>query len=421
MNYRDIEKDPCVKDFIRSRKIRESTKKAYLMRINQYCKFTGKTPTQLIDEAEDEQDQGIKTRKRKIKAYILDYIEELKNNDKSDNTITANIETIFGFYRSFDIDTPRLRNIISHNHNNPSFDELPELKHIKLVLKSCSIRDRAIILLHLSSGMGASEVRNLTLKDFITAIEEYLDLDDRNKNNMFKVAVNLKDKKEIVGTWKIRRYKTKMPYITFNSPESTIAIVDYIFYRYKMNKPMKNIDDPLFTTKDNAKITSGSHQKLFMRLNDRVGFGLRTKKRRLFTSHMLRKLFTTSLYKAGVDKLAIDWMLGHKINPVTEAYFKTNKEDLKKNYMKAMHHLTIEKVKVRRIESNEVKGIVRDLDKKDEEIKFLKEENEKTKNLVNELITNTETDADIRLLKEENEKIKRLLGELMENMKSKVD
>ncbi|MDI6725282.1 MAG: hypothetical protein QMD61_11620, partial [Methanobacterium sp.] len=61
------------------------------------------------------------------------------------------------------------------------------------------------------------------------------------------------------------------------------------------------------------------------------------------------------------------------------------------------------------------------LDKKDEEIKFLKEENEKTKNLVNELITNTETDADIRLLKEENEKIKRLLGELMENMKSKVD
>lgn len=86
-----------------------------------------------------------------------------------------------------------------------------------------------------------------------------------------------------------------------------------------------------------------------------------------------------------------------------------------------MHHLTIEKVKIRCIESNEVKGIVRDLDKKDEEIKFLREENEKTKNLVNELITNPETDAEIKLLKEENEKIKKLLGELMENMKVKID
>lgn len=180
--------------------------------------------------------------------------------------------------------------------------------------------------------MGASEVRNLTFKDFVTAIEEYLDLDDTDKNNMFKVAVNLKDKKEIVGTWKIRRYKTKMPYITFNSPESTVAIVDYIFYRYKMNKPIKNIDDPLFTTKDNAKITSGSHYKLFLRLNDRVGFGLRTKKRRFFTSHMLRKLFTTSLYQAGVDKLAIDWMLGHKINPVTEATLKLKRRLKKELY-----------------------------------------------------------------------------------------
>ena len=386
MTFRAIENDLCVKDFIRSRRLRESTKKEYLIRINQYCVFTGKTPSELIDEAEKEQDQGIKSRKRKIKSYILDYVEEFKNNNKSRNTIRSHIETIFGFYRAFDIDTPNLRNIISHNQDNPSFEELPELNHIKQSIKACSIRDRAIILLHFTSGMGASEVRNLTCKDFVTAIDEYLELNSIDKENMFKVAVNLKDKENVIGTWKIRRYKTSMPYITFNSPESTQAIVDYIFYRYKMNKPIKNSDDFLFTTKDNAKITSGSHQKIFMRLNDRVGFGHRTEKRRFFTSHMLRKLFTTSLYKAGVDKLAIDWMLGHKINPVTEAYFKTNKEDLKKNYIKALHLLTLEKVKIQRIESDEVKDIVRDLDKKDEEIKKLREENAMTRKIVKDFI-----------------------------------
>lgn len=254
MNYRDIENDPCVKDFLRSRRLRESTKKEYLGRLNQYCLFIGKTPTELIEEAEMEQDQGIKTRKRKIKGYILDYIDEFKNNNKADTTTKSHIETIFGFYKAYDIDTPSLRNLFSSNQNNASFDELPELKHIKQAIKACNIRDRAIILLHFSSGMGASEVRHLTCKDFVTAIDEYLDLDSINKENMFNVAVNLKDKKDLIGTWKIRRYKTSMPYITFNSPESTQAIVDYIFYRYKMNKPIKNINDYLFTTKNKVRI-----------------------------------------------------------------------------------------------------------------------------------------------------------------------
>jgi len=83
MSYRDIENYPCVKDFIRSRGLRETTKREYLIRISQYSQFTRKTPTELIDEAENEQDQGIKTRRRKIKDHVLDYVEELKNNYKS--------------------------------------------------------------------------------------------------------------------------------------------------------------------------------------------------------------------------------------------------------------------------------------------------------------------------------------------------
>ena len=383
MTYREIENDRCIKDFLRSRGISEKTKREYLIRINQYSKFTGKTPEELIDEADDEQDQGIKQRKRKVKDYILDYIDDLKNNNKSNNTIKSHIDTVFAFYRYFDVDPPRVKNIVPVNHENLSFQELPEMEHIKQVLKVCSIRDRAIVLLHFSSGMGAAELRHLTCKDFITSFDEYLDLDDNNKQNMFKVAVNLKDKEDLIGTWKIRRYKTKMPYITFNSPESTQAIVDYIFERYNMNKPIKSLEDPLFTTLYNTMISPGSHQRLFMRLNDKAGFGKRTEKRRFFTSHMLRKLFTTSLYHAGVDKLAIDWMLGHKINPVTEAYFKTNIKDLKRNYIKAVPHLTLEKVKVKRIESDDVKEIVRELDKKDKEIKKLKAEKDEEMDKLN--------------------------------------
>jgi hypothetical protein len=36
-------------------------------RITRYCNFLGNTPTELIEEAEVEQDSAIKTRKRRIK------------------------------------------------------------------------------------------------------------------------------------------------------------------------------------------------------------------------------------------------------------------------------------------------------------------------------------------------------------------
>lgn len=51
MTYRNIETDH-VKDFIRSRGLRDSTKMVYLIRINQYSQFMGKTSAEFIDEAE---------------------------------------------------------------------------------------------------------------------------------------------------------------------------------------------------------------------------------------------------------------------------------------------------------------------------------------------------------------------------------
>lgn len=80
---------------------------------------------------------------------------------------------------------------------------------------------------------------------------------------------------------------------------------------------------------------------------------------RRFTSHKLRKLFTSILYKEGMDKLMIDWCLGHKVNPVTEAYFKANIEHLKREYRKRMHALTLEKSRVRRVMSDEVREMRR--------------------------------------------------------------
>lgn len=363
--------DPTFKDFIRSRGIKERTARHYESRIRYYCNFIGKSPTELIDEAEEEQQEGIKLRKRKVKSYVLDFIDHLKSKGRSSNTIKSYIETIRAFYNEYEIDIPRLKGTFQEKGENKTFEELPTKDHIKRVLDICSLRDKAIVLLHFSSGMGASEVRHLTYGDFFNAIKKEVGLEDSEMFNFIVISEKINKKEDAVGTWKINRYKTGMPYITFNSPESNKAIIQYILDRRRNNKSIKTPDEKLFTTATGLTISDAAHSLLFRRLNQRAGLGYRSKYRNFLTSHMLRKLFTSTLYKAGVDKLAIDWMLGHKINPITESYFKADVKNLKEQYLKGIADLTLEKVKVKAVTTKEYDQLLKELRQKDEDYKKL--------------------------------------------------
>lgn len=101
MKYPELKKDPLVKDFLRSRGLRKTTEKAYLQRIKKYSAFICKSPTEFIDEVEEEQDQGIKRRKRKINSYIYDFVELLKSENNSANSIKSKVETIVSLIKDF--------------------------------------------------------------------------------------------------------------------------------------------------------------------------------------------------------------------------------------------------------------------------------------------------------------------------------
>ena len=67
LTYKDIENDQYIQDFFRTRDLKLSTKQVYLKKIFEYCSFTGKTPTELINEAEKEEVERIKMKDRKLK------------------------------------------------------------------------------------------------------------------------------------------------------------------------------------------------------------------------------------------------------------------------------------------------------------------------------------------------------------------
>lgn len=389
----DIKNDPYVKDFLRSRRIRDTTKVAYVERLTSFCNYINKNPTDLIDEAEEEQDKGIKSRKRTIRQYFLDFIEHEEKEGKSHHTIKARVELAKSFYHSFDIETPKFS--LNYPNVNRSFNEIPTLDHIREIIKICGLRDTAIILLMLSSGMGGAEIRHLTYNDFINSIEEYLDLADEDKVNINKVAHQIRGLNEEIGpigTWKISRFKTGMPYITFNSPESVLSIIDYLLERELKNKGVKSLDDPLFVSNHKNQISKQGFVFIFRRINDNAGLGFaKDKNRRFFTSHMPRKIFTSTLYSQGVDKTRVDWFLGHKIPPITESYFKTNVEDLKKSYMEIVEHLTLQKIKIKTIKTPEYDQLLRDSREKADKIEAM----EKRMELYEKLIENEDLRKDL--------------------------
>jgi len=178
-----------------------------------------------------------------------------------------------------------------------------------------------------------------------------------------------------------------MPFIIFNSPESTNAIIDYLADKNKQNNLHKNRDNPLFFSLQNKQLSTTAFYAIFQRINDRVGFPVDAEtNRRYFTSHKLRKLFTTTLCNQGVDILAVDWMLGHRINPITQAYFKNDPNKLKSMYMTAVDKLTLEKIKVKTLHTKAYEHLLEKLRKKEEDYQNLEKRVELMENLLDKNI-----------------------------------
>ncbi len=76
-----------------------NTIRTYLNALQAYTEFTGKTPEELIDEAEQEISDGILPRKRKIKRYIIDFRKHLQENGLADKSVQGYLEVLKAFMR----------------------------------------------------------------------------------------------------------------------------------------------------------------------------------------------------------------------------------------------------------------------------------------------------------------------------------
>ena len=105
----DIENDPYFVGLCQNRNLKPNTITWYGKALKYYCLFLNKTPTELIEEAIREEEDGVRKINRKIRNYQIRYRKHLIEKGNSSLTIKNSMATVRSFYNEYEIELPKIK------------------------------------------------------------------------------------------------------------------------------------------------------------------------------------------------------------------------------------------------------------------------------------------------------------------------
>ena len=256
----DVGEDEKVKDWFRRIRASESAKTSYTKGMQYFMDFTkerdfaiGNTPTEFLDYAKERYRGDALDWKDEIEGIIAEYEEWLTKKPKiytkggyedpdiklAPKTIQTYISAIRSFLNAFNIEVPRTKKrkqpktLVENNHRLTK-------EIVRESLKYADVRVKAIISVMLSGGLDDSGLLNLKLGEFIRGRGyEPSQVGDLNvwindEKRKCEAAINKGNLEGGITQLSIRRQKTQVDYITFLTPEATLAVLDYLAWR---NRP----------------------------------------------------------------------------------------------------------------------------------------------------------------------------------------
>ena len=381
------EDEQIITNFCKERNLSKSSTQSYLTGIGLYTEFHGQSFKKLIAEAENEEKQGVAWKHTKLRERLINYRIHLLEKGHLANTIKGYLSRVQTMYvEGFDIDIGRLPKISQKNIKKPtpiSFNDLPDIDIITEALKISTPVMRTAIIFMTSSGCAKRETLNLTIQDFLEATKEYHNTMDINK------ALNiLREKDDVIPTWRLKRQKTNKFYTTFSSPESTSEIVYYLLGEERELK----LNSQLF------KITATHFNNSFTKINNQLELGKRGTYNR-FRSHMLRKYHASQLYNNGMSMDEIDELQGRGKDTTRTSYFMEDPLRLREKYIEHMNAVTINlDVNNLDIKSPEYIQLETEIVEKDEKIenyeKFIQDIDKRLRNIEEKNDNFTDNDFD---------------------------
>lgn len=337
-----IENDKYYQMFITEKNISEKTIKSYRIALTHYSKFHEKTITNLIEEADNEEEEKIRMKHRKIKQRLIRFRKWLINQNFSKNYIKGTFRQIKTFYEYFEIEIPKLQPTNIKEKYHERYEDIPKKEHIKQALESTNnIMYKALILFMSSSGSARTETHNLTVEQFIEATRGYHD-----EMTVEKILKQLEQQDDVVPLFQMVRQKTDYPYYTCCSPEATNMIVRHLLKQknFKLTNKIFNIK------RDSISVA-------FNRMNKHNGWDKKPNNINFFHSHGLRKFHSTAIEDIGFANT----LQGRRADIITETYFKHNPERIREKYLEHLPKLTINKTIINSVDSEVTKELREEL------------------------------------------------------------
>lgn len=393
MNKEELENDVTIYEWLKSCKS-EGTKESYVRSMISYTQFHGMTTEELLTEAENEVDDNIRMRRRKVNKRVTDFKNFLNNHVQKNGkqyapkSIELKFSAVCTFYKFHDIEikfstlkalkTKKAHPLVEHQ-KIPTRDEV-----IHVLKYTESVRNKAIVSLGATSGLARSDIANLKVKDFVNGYDEV---------NNICVFENL------------IRVKTDVQFTTFCSPATCDLIHEYIKQRnephvvdkrkleirtikYRINSG----DDYLFIgdrindtylgtlNENDRKLDRKAIGTMYRKLSYKAKMSAAKGTWNLIRAHNIRAFFSDTLKnEVGMNNNYVEFLMGHEMSALEIAYSSRDLEKIKPKYLKALELLEVTEDAKLRYDNRELKI------EKDETIEKLKNRLEKTELVTHDL------------------------------------
>lgn len=387
-DFSEMLKSKYVQKWINSYKGNQTSK---LSKLDGFCKFLDKTPNDLIIE-HYEDNQKIPIEREEIAKIQFDkYFEHLKETGVDHNSARQYVYSVIkGFYKKNLVpvmcDTPTEEeqqvNKVWQYADNTTIKKEDQKDVLKKIRDTLSIRNKAILLCKLGSGLDDVELFNLKIKNFTRGYNE-----DYNLTHI-----------------KGRRKKSKIQFNTFFNSEATDMINVYIKDRERKGEQITNESYLYVARKKDGSISrlrNNSFSEDLKKTCETLGYKNITPKR-------LRDWFRTQLRRNGITEEIIKRMMGHKCDiSVSYDQMFEESEEFAKFYaidkdIDAITSLGNGNKKVSHLESK-ITDLENQMVKKDEQLNSMQEDINKLKEWAKEMYKE-------KLLKEKDDHICELCG-----------
>ena len=325
-----MQNEDYIMEYIQTRGLSDSTYQSVKKVLNHYSTYQQKTLHQLILEADTEEEQGIRWKRRTLKTRLTNYMNHLKT-EMTSNSAKTYLKIVKSFYHHHEIEIHKLPKFNNRNAkvNRPlTYNDLPTKMEIRQAVELSNPLMRSLLLFLSSSGVSKVDALNLTIQDFINSTTDF-----HNADNVADVIMELQDQwQQVIPTFRNRRQKTNKYYVTFCSQEAVHEILNYLQIRLEHGNLQNN--DRLF------KISKHHYTRKFQELNTMLGCG-KAGTYNKFRGHNLRKYHASNLVKAGMSREMVNVLQGKSNNAVDDVYFFEDENRLKDKYVECLPELVV--------------------------------------------------------------------------------